>query len=172
MPILRCPVCAAEFRRRPSRVKKYAVLYCSMACYAQSQKEGRSSHPREWNSYRNAQRRCNGTAGSSERYVSRGIEFRFPNFETFYAELGDRPEGTEVDRIENDGHYEPGNVRWATKPEQARNRSSNRMISFGGRTQTLVDWAEEAGIRYGCLQQRLDAGWSVERALTTPVRRP
>jgi hypothetical protein len=55
-------------------------------------------------------------------YGGRGIQFLFDSFEQFYAEIGPRPAGLTLDRIHNDGHYEPGNVRWATRSEQNRNR--------------------------------------------------
>jgi hypothetical protein len=74
--------------------------------------------------YNDARRRC-----KSERcpiykyYGGRGVEFRFNSFEEFYAELGDKPDATySLDRIDNNGHYEAGNVRWASKSDQVKNR--------------------------------------------------
>lgn len=77
----------------------------------------------ELTSYTMAKNRCtNPNADNYKFYGGRGIEFRFDSFEQFYALLGERPDGTTLDRIENDGHYEPGNVRWATPKDQANNR--------------------------------------------------
>jgi len=67
-----------------------------------------------------AKGRC---SSNHPRYGGRGIEFRFKSFAEFFAELGPRPSPEHsIDRLDNDGHYEPGNVRWATRKEQARNK--------------------------------------------------
>lgn len=77
----------------------------------------------EYRSYRSAQNRCvNRCNDAFPCYGGRGIQFRFTSFEQFYAELGPRPVGTSLDRINNDGHYEVGNVRWATASEQRNNQ--------------------------------------------------
>jgi hypothetical protein len=88
---------------------------------------GMSKTP-EYVAYRDARNRCRKTWRKDyPRYGGRGIEFRFDSFEQFYAELGPRPAGMTLDRINNDGHYEPGNVRWATPQQQRANqRPANR----------------------------------------------
>jgi hypothetical protein len=126
-----------------------------------------------YKSYCHARQRCHGTngdEGNRRDYHLRGIEFRFRSFEEFYAELGDRPEGMEVDRIDNDGHYEPGNVRWSTRKDSARNRRSNRLITVGSETRCIEEWAEITGIKRETIAKRLKLGWTVERALMTPPR--
>jgi len=82
-------------------------------------KHGMSYTP-EYTAFRDAQRRCK--PGGHKDYAGRGIKFLFTSFEQFYAALGPRPEGKSLDREDNDGHYEPGNVRWATKQEQQSNQ--------------------------------------------------
>jgi hypothetical protein len=77
----------------------------------------------EYYAFFNARDRCTKPKNRAfKNYGGRGIEFRFASFEEFFAELGPRPQGTELERINNDGHYEPGNVRWATHGEQQVNR--------------------------------------------------
>lgn len=88
----------------------------------------------EYNSYHSAKKRCNPRHAHLKNYVawsSRGIEFRFTNFQEFLDDIGPRPEPKRdysLDRIDNDGHYEKGNIRWATKQEQARNRRCDNCI--------------------------------------------
>jgi hypothetical protein len=82
------------------------------------------SRTKEYYSYRDAKHRCtNKNSQIYSYYGGRGVEFRFDSFDAFYAELGDKPEPTySLDRIDNDGHYEAGNVRWASKSDQVKNR--------------------------------------------------
>jgi hypothetical protein len=87
----------------------------------------RMSHSPEERAYNAAKSRClNPKAQAWKDYGGRGIEFRFTSFQQFFAELGPRPEGMSLDRKDNDGHYEPGNVRWATPAVQLENRRSYR----------------------------------------------
>lgn len=72
-------------------------------------------------------------------YGGRGIEFRFTSFEEFYICLGPRPPGYTLDRIDNDGHYEKGNVRWATRQEQNLNKRLYKNSTTGIRTITVIN---------------------------------
>lgn len=107
---------------------------------------------------------------SYHRYGGRGIsvcERWRCSFEDFYADIGSRPSQLHsIERIDNDGDYEPGNCRWAVQSEQTRNTSRNKMITLAGRTQCLTDWARERGINVNTLNKRLRSGWTVEEALS------
>lgn len=92
-------------------------------------------------------------------------------FANFLADVGPRPSLRHtIDRIDNDGHYEPGNVRWATKTEQNRNSRKNVRLTFRGETLTIAEWSERTGIPYRALQTRVVRGWSTDRALTHRVQ--
>ena len=107
-------------------------------------------------------------------YGGRGIsvcERWKASFEAFYEDMGPRPSSSHsLERINNDGNYEPGNCRWATPQEQARNRRNNRLLTFQGKTLCAAEWSAITGIHYNTLYGRIAKGWSDERVLTTPVR--
>jgi len=85
---------------------------------------GMSKTP-EWESYEHAKQRCTNPNNKCWKdYGGRGIKFLFTSFEQFFAELGRRPKGKSLDRMDNNGNYEPGNVRWATKMQQTKNKRS------------------------------------------------
>lgn len=103
------------------------------------------------------------------RYGARGIVVcdRWHDFKNFLEDMGERPRGLTIDRIDNDGNYEPDNCRWASAQTQARNRSNNRLLTYKGKTQCITAWASEIGLNRTTLRKRLDLGWSLEKALTT-----
>ena len=117
--------------------------------------------------------RCNcPNAVNYARYGGKGVELRLTRAE-LYDELGDKPfPGATVERIDTKGHYERGNIKWATQKEQQNNRSNNRLLTLDDCTQTIAQWADETGISPDLIWARIfRLGWSVERALTTPTRR-
>lgn len=105
-------------------------------------------------------------------YGGRGIKVcdRWLKFENFLEDMGEKPKNTTIERIWNDGNYESGNCRWATYKEQNNNRRSNHFLTFRGKTQTIAQWSREIEVNGSTLFDRINNGWTVERALTTPVR--
>lgn len=115
-------------------------------------------------------RRChNPNLKNYHRYGGRGITVceRWQVFENFLADMGEPLSGMSIDRVDNNIGYCPENCKWATPKEQANNRRSNCIIEFGGKSQTMAQWADETGIKWGTLYNRLKSGWTTERALTT-----
>lgn len=127
---------------------------------------------RTYASWVSMRQRC-GNPGSPSYadYGGRGIKVcdRWQSFERFYADMGERPEGCSLDRIDVDGDYEPGNCRWADATTQVRNTRATRRITHDGATRPLAEWAERTGLPYGVLYDRLRHGWSVAATLTTPL---
>jgi hypothetical protein len=119
---------------------------------------------------------CTPTHPSYRRYGGRGIrvcESWRHDFMAFLRSVGKRPNAqVTLERKDNEGNYEPGNVCWATHAEQSRNKRNNVRITFDGRTQCLTDWAKETGINVNTLGARLHRlGWSVKEALSTPAQK-
>lgn len=111
-------------------------------------------------------------------YGGRGIRLcsRWLCPETFIKDvltaLGEKPAGFSLDRINNDGNYEPGNVRWASRTEQNNNTRGNRQIEFRGETRNLNQWEKHLGFPPDSLRHRLRRGWGVEKAFSTPLKSP
>lgn len=102
------------------------------------------------------------------RYGARGIKVYSPwiaSFAAFLADMEPCPEGSSLDRIDNNGDYTPENCRWATRLEQAQNTRRNVNITYKGRTMCAAAWARETGVPAQRLLRRIKDGWSPERAL-------
>lgn len=116
--------------------------------------------------------RCNYRNGPHySDYGGRGIRVcaRWASFEAFAEDMGPRPDGTSIDRIDNDGNYEPGNCQWATPHQQASNKRNNHHITAGGLTLTVAEWTRRLGGSIACVFARLHRGWSEEDAVLTPI---
>lgn len=114
--------------------------------------------------------RCRDPNGPDyHRYGGRGIRVCSEwqkSFKQFYADMGQRPgPDYSIDRIDNDGNYEKGNCRWATRMEQAANRQNNTLFTFAGRTQHLAAWCREFGVHPATYKDRRRRGWTPEQSL-------
>lgn len=139
----------------------------------------RKYHELQW-TWKSMKQRCySKTNKNFKNYGARGIKvhqtwMRLADFvQAIESEIGRRPSPAHtIDRIDSDGNYEPGNVRWATQAQQLRNQRRNRFIEHDGTRLCVTDWAAKTGIPKCVLRSRIDVlGWSVEKAVTTPVRR-
>jgi len=106
-------------------------------------------------------------------YGARGISVHptwSESYEAFRDYMGPRPPGMTVERIDNNGNYQPGNVRWATRAEQNSNRRNVRLIEFAGETLSVKAWSRRLGLSPEAVRVRLRRGWPIERALTPKAR--
>jgi len=124
----------------------------------------------EYNIWRRMIERCrNPNEKSWSRYGGRGIkvcERWVRDFSAFLDDVGSRPgEEMTLDRIDNDGNYEPGNVRWATAKQQHRNRNDNRVLAVDGKALCVAEWAEVSGTNPSTIRVRLHRGWGARDAV-------
>jgi hypothetical protein len=134
------------------------------------------SHTRTHNIWQSMRQRCNNAnAPAHSDYGGRGIQIcdRWVNsFENFLADMGECPSDSHtIDRIDNNKGYSPENCRWATMKEQTRNTRRNRILEFDGKSLCLQEWAEITGLKRTTIAERINRGWTVEEALTTPILR-
>lgn len=136
-------------------------------------KHGKSRLP-EHNSWAQARMRCSETGAHSHKdYFGRGITMcqRWQDsFEAFIEDMGPKPPDGTLDRIDNNGNYEPGNCRWITQKEQCRNKRNNVRLEIDGVTKTLAEWAEISPVTDGAIRRRLARGWTPREAVYLPPR--
>ena len=127
---------------------------------------------RTYRSWQAMKRRCYSPKEPGyENYGGRGIAVcvRWRSFEHFLEDMGERPEETSIDRLDNMKGYSPGNCQWSTRKEQANNRTNNHIIVFGVHTMNLTQWAKYLGMKFTTIQKRLKRGWTMARIAATPV---
>lgn len=112
------------------------------------------------------------TKHAYHRYGGRGISVcdAWKDFTVFLSDMGQRPSPLHsLDRKDNDGNYEPGNCRWATRHEQMNNVRHNRRITIDAITMTSPQWSRESGVSAATIRERLNRGWSERDAVWTPI---
>ena len=105
------------------------------------------------------------------RYGGRGItmcEAWANDYAAFLADVGEQPKGMTLERIDNDKGYEPNNVRWSSRKDQANNRVTNVVVEYQGMSKTLAQWADHLGMKYGCIGSRWKKGIRGDALFTPP----
>ena len=128
---------------------------------------------KEYHAFHNAKSRCiNKNLRNYDSYGGRGIMFKFISFQEFMDCVGTRPKGRySIDRIDVDGNYESGNIRWATDKQQARNTRTNTIFTIDGISRPLSELAEIYKKPYKSVHRRIYRyGWSIEKSLKEPMR--
>lgn len=170
-----CLICGAEFFKQLGAIRHRGTggRYCSADCRIKATTtHGKTKSP-EYKAWRGIRERCTNPAlRSYSDYGGRGISICpewADSFAEFYRHVGDRPSPHHtIERINNEGNYEPGNVKWATMHDQARNKRNTKLLTLNGMTKCQADWARMFGVDPTVIQSRLSRGWPVADAITIP----
>ena len=157
-------IVSAHRLRHPSGTRSCGCIWLETMAAIRT-KHGRCKSPthRSWMSMK---QRCGDPA--NRWYGARGIAFdpAWSDFRAFFADMGERPDGTELDRINPDGDYCKANCRWITHQQNTNNTRANRILRVNGRDYTVAEASREFGIRASTIYQRLNMGWDEQRAAT------
>jgi hypothetical protein len=176
----RC-VCDCGTARIVGRSALVSGITKSCGCFnkervAATQTTHGKSHTPEYNSWLAMNMRCKSPkAKGYEHYGGRGVivcDRWASSFENFYEDMGPRPDGTTLDRIDPEGNYEPLNCRWLNHATNCAIKRKTMFVTFRGETKTIADWARHSSIPYTTLWQRIARnGWSIDRAITEPLHK-
>lgn len=166
--------CGQEKIIRGSHLKSGATKSCGCLHEEKITKHGHNK-TKTYCSWAHVIQRCtNPKTENYDDYGGRGITVcrRWLKFNNFLKDMGESPEGYSIDRIDNNKGYKKSNCRWATRKQQTRNMRNNLYFTYKNKTQLLIELAEEYNINYRTLHNRIfRLGWSIEKALTTPVKK-
>lgn len=178
-----CGTCGKAFILLASKVRLGKGKYCSAPCQHKGVGLGKRTHG-HWAAVKGGTATYKAWVSMKERctnpnnrmwphYGGRGIGFceRWTDFVGFLADMGEKPAGLSLDRIDNDGNYEPANCRWADNYTQNQNRRTSRMLDYEGETLCLTVLARRLGLGVQCLRMRIQNGWPSER-WAEPSQRP
>lgn len=183
-PVLskQCVECGKMFFKTHSGSARWSGRkHCSLSCALRGRtvaprkrKHGRTDDPvyKVWTAMK--QRCLNPKSPVWKYYGGRGITVceRWKTFENFASDMGARPAGGTLDRIDNNSGYFPENCRWATRTEQANNIRTNRILTVDGVSKTTRQWESDLGMRRGAIASRVcTLGWTPEEAILTPLKR-
>lgn len=173
-----CEYCGQTFSLRLSDKNRGRGRFCNKSCAA-SGKNGNSyrhgatigGQTKEYKTWAGIKRRTTSEKEqNSKYYIGRGIKMcdRWLNsFESFLEDMGKAPSPKHtIDRINNEGDYEPSNCRWATHKEQMQNTRATKWIEFNGERHTQEEWGRITGLGGLTILKRLKRGWTIKEALT------
>lgn len=167
--------CGSRYRRRLDSIASGQSTQCrrcaNIAVNAKRKRSAPDPYKAERQAWRSMKHRCaNPHSSDYPYYGGRGIcvcERWINSFADFLADVGPRPSPAHsIDRMNNDGNYEPGNVRWATKKQQMRNKRGLRLIEFRGETKLISEWAEKLGRSDTAIRYRLNRGLPIDAELS------
>lgn len=171
-----CAHCGKQFRRRVCDLRIAPRQFCSRECLNDIQRNGATEGGKktpEYTAWQHIWQRCeNPNVEKYHCYGGRGINVapEWRSFARFLADMGPRPGPRfEIDRIDNEGDYGPGNCRWTTRREQMNNIRKNVLLQLDGERMTASQWARRLGIPATIICGRLASGWSDRDALLAPI---
>lgn len=129
---------------------------------------------REHETWRDMIKRCHRSWHYAYKYYgARGIKVceRWHKFENFRDDMGPKPEGYTIERIDNDKDYSPENCKWASMKEQSYNKRNSRKIEYDGQAKSIFEWGELSVVSARTFYNRINLGWDMKRALTEPLNR-
>lgn len=170
-----CEACGKTVPILKGRIASNLVKSCG--CKRQTIKDKNQKHSMsktvEYQTWSSMMKRCYRNNNKSFRnYGGRGIKVckRWHDFINFYTDMGKRPDGHSLERIDNNGNYEPSNCCWTTRIKQARNKRTIKTITLNGETKSIPEWAEKLGLSAERINQRITRdNWDPIKALTTPI---
>ena len=163
-------VCGKEKIVQGSSLKLGVTKSCG--CMKLNRTHGMEGTP-TYNSWAHMLTRCrNEKHKQYPQYGGRGIKVceRWLSFENFYEDMGEKPEGMSIDRIDNEGDYRKDNCRWASQKTQVRNRRNSPTYEWNGEKKSLAELAEMHGLKWRRVYERIRNGWTLERALSKSGR--
>lgn len=170
---VRCD-CGTEAVRKNVDIKNGTSSSCGCGRVTHGER-AHMRHSKEYSAWQSMKQRCfTENAHFSSRYIKRGITVCpewAADFEAFLRDVGRAPsKAHSVDRIDNNGNYEPGNVRWATRREQGNNRENNVRLDLDGEVKTVAEWGRSTGLGANIIRLRLKSGDSTKERLLRPSK--
>lgn len=142
---------------------------CGVVTAAKEPKTHGKTHTKIYQAWQAMKARCKYKKSKEyKNYGGRGITVceRWAMFENFYSDMfRSYWDGAEIDRIDTNGNYEPGNCRWVNRKTQQRNKRNNHVLTIGNKSMTLVEWGDKTGIKANTILTRIRRGWPQHRLL-------